>query len=248
MKVSPIIVTLAAAALVPAGVALAATGPTAAPPAPVVVANYTFNGPVSPAGYISEQSGRGMALRVRAADGGTLRFIPRSTGKAVAFPARCATTAPTCARVILEGGDDADLDPGTRPFQYGAWIRTTLAQAGPSGNVVQKGVATAESQWKMQVGGRAGRATCVLVGQGSTQRFIAKSSNTVTDNAWHRVICRRSATALTVFVDGVARGTVAVPAGLSVANTKPLRIAGQNLTDRTESYGGALDDVVVTLL
>jgi len=202
---------------------------------------------VSTTGYISEQSGRGLPLRVRSADGGVVRFVTRGTGRAVTFPARCAAGAVRCPRIVLEGGDDPDLDPGTRTFRYGGWIRTTMAQAGPSGNVMQKGVATVESQWKLQVGGPNGRAMCVLVGRGSTQKFVAKSSVAVTNNAWHHISCRRTATALTIFVDQVARGAVAIPPGLAIANAMPLRIGGQNLSDRTENYGGALDDAFFVL-
>ncbi|HWG99470.1 MAG TPA: LamG-like jellyroll fold domain-containing protein [Pilimelia sp.] len=244
MKVKVPILLALAAAMLPGAPAVAA--PATALAAETMVARYPFDaGAVN--GAFADTSGRGLPLRVRAADGGAPSLVARGTGRAVAFPARCAANAASCPRVVLEGGDDADLDPGTRAFRYGAWVRATAAQTGHNANIMQKGVATAESQWKLQIGGRKGKAHCVLVGRGSRQAYIAKSSVTVNDGAWHSLVCSRTATALTVYVDGVARGTVAVPPNLTVANDLPLRVGGQNLSNRTDQFGGALDDVFVAV-
>jgi len=231
-----------------AAVLLTTGSAIAAPTTDLLVTHYSFDRAPAADGTIAEQSGRGLPLRVRSADGGTVSYIPRGTGRALDLPARCVATAATCPRVVLEAGDDADLDPGARAFRFGAWIRSTPAEAGPSANVMQKGVATAESQWKLQVGGRRGRATCVVVGRGSTTAYIAKSSNSVTDGAWHQITCRRTGTTLTIFVDQVARGSVTLPAGLTISNAMPLRLGGQNLSDRTDHFGGALDEPFVVLM
>jgi hypothetical protein len=256
----------AACALVPAAAAMAAPGvasspapgpaagtaPAAriglAPPATaaaVTVARYTFDGRQTVAG-IADTSGRGLPLRVRSADGGAVRYVPRGTGRAIAFPARCVATATTCARIILEGGDDADLDPGTQAFRFGATVRATAAQIGVGANVMQKGVATTASQWKMQIG-RQGRPNCVLVGRGSTRIYLARASVRVTDGAWHSIACRRAGGTLTILVDGAVRGSTPVPAAVSVGNTLPLRVGGRNLTARADQFGGTIDDVYAVL-
>jgi hypothetical protein len=253
----------AACALVPAAAAMAAPAP--APknaPAPTVaavrsaeigsttavattVARYTFDGRQTAAG-IADTSGRGLPLRPRSADGGAIRYVPRGTGRAVALPARCAATATTCARVILEGGDDADLDPGTQAFRFGASVRATAAQIGTGANVMQKGVATTASQWKMQIG-RQGRPNCVLVGRGSTRIYLARASVRVTDGAWHSIACRRAGGTLTILVDGTVRGSTPVPTAVSVGNALPLRVGGRNLTARADQFGGSVDDVHAVL-
>lgn len=236
---------LAAAALTaPAGIAVAAAQAPA--PAPVTVARYSFDSGFGAGGTVADLSGRGMPLRVRAADGGAVRFIPRGTGRAVALPARCAATATRCPRAILEGGDDVDLDPGTRAFRFGTWAFATPAQVGTGANLMQKGVATTESQWKLQIG-QQGRAHCVLVGRGSTRVYIVRSTVKVNDGRWHQLTCRRTPTALAIFVDGTARGVVSVPAAVTVANGMPLRLGGQNLSTRSDQFGGALDEVFVSL-
>lgn len=245
MKVPTTLLALALV-VVPATAVIAATAP-AAPTAPVTVARYTFDGGVAN-GSIAEVSGRGVPLKVRAAAGGAVRLIARGTGRAVQLPALCRAGATACPRVVLEGADDVDLDPGTRPFRFGAALLATAAQVGPEANVMQKGVATTESQWKLQVGGkRGGRGQCVLVGRGSAKPYIARSDIAVADGRWHQVTCVRTATALAIWVDGRVRGTVAVPAALSVTNALPLRVGGRNLGASTDQFGGAIDDLFVAL-
>jgi Concanavalin A-like lectin/glucanases superfamily len=217
----------------------------AAPAAgPVTVARYTFDAGASAAGRIAENSGRGMSLTVRTADHGAVRFLRGKSGRYVAFPARCASGAATCARALLEAPSDADLNPGTGPFRWGASVSVTLAQLSGSSNVMQKGVTTADSQWKLQIGSKHGRAQCVLVGRGSTKAYIARSSVTVANGAWHKVLCLRSGTTLTVAVDGVSRGRISIPAALSVTNTRPLRVGGPNFNKSSDMYHGYVDDVL----
>ena len=233
--------------VVPAVPALAA--PAAAPAAagPVTVARYTFDAGATAAGRIAENSGRGMPLTVRTADHGAVRFLRGKAGRYVAFPARCASGATTCARALLEAPNRADLNPGTRPFRWGASVSVTPAQLSGSSNVMQKGVTTADSQWKLQSGSEHGNALCVLVGRGSTKAYIARSSVTVANGAWHKVLCQRSGSTLTVAVDGVSRGRISIPAALSVTNMLPLRVGGPNFNKSSDMYHGSLDDVLAAV-
>jgi hypothetical protein len=252
MKMSARLLTLALI-VVPAVPAVAATTMTGggtgaatartAAPAPVTVARYTFDAGASAAGRIAENSGHGTPLTVRTADRGAIRFATGRTGQYVVFPARCAAGARTCPRALLEAANDAGLNPGTRNFRWGASVAVTQAQLVGSSNVMQKGVTTADSMWKMQVGATHGKAQCVLVGRGSTTSYLARSSVSVADGTWHQVLCRRAGTVLIVYVDGVNRGQTAIPATLSIANTLPLRIGGPNFNTTSDMYHGALDDV-----
>jgi hypothetical protein len=233
--------------VVPAVPALAA--PAAAPAAagPVTVARYTFDAGATAAGRIAENSGRGMPLTVRTADHGAVRFLRGKAGRYVAFPARCGSGATTCARALLEAPNRADLNPGTRPFRWGASVSVTPAQLSGSSNVMQKGVTTADSQWKLQIGSKHGKAQCVLVGRGSAKAYIARSSVTVANGAWHKVLCQRSGSTLTVAVDGVSRGRISIPAALSVTNMLPLRVGGPNFNKSSDMYHGSLDDVLAAV-
>ena len=227
-----------------AGSAFAAAGST---PAPATVARYTFDAGASATGAVAENSGRGLPLTVRSTAGGTIRFLATKTGRIAGFPPPCVKGAATCARALLEAANDADLNPGLSKFTWGASILVAKTQVVGSSNIMQKGAANSDSQWKMQIGAAAGRAQCVVVGLGAATAYIARSTNAVTDGAWHRVMCNRTGTILSVSVDGVSRGQVAVPATLSISNTRPLRIGGPNFNTTSDMYHGYLDDVYAVL-
>ncbi|GGQ63860.1 LamG-like jellyroll fold domain-containing protein [Couchioplanes azureus] len=217
---------------------------SAAPAAAVTVARYTFDSGAVAAGRVADRSGRGAPLVVRSADRGRVHFNGTTTDKYAAFPAPCAVKAAVCPRALLEGTDDPDLDPGARLFRWGASVRVTAAQVTDSSNVMQKGVADTDSQWKLQIGARQAKAHCVVVGQGAQPRIhLVRSSVGVADNRWHDIMCQRSGSRLTVYVDGRDRGHVTIPASLSIRNDLPLRIGGPNFHTRTDMYHGLLDDV-----
>lgn len=216
------------------------------PIAPALVARYNFDGGATD-GKISDLSGRGAALTIRGAANGQVAITTEGTNRYASFPGVCASTAPTCAKALLEAPDDADLDPGVRNFKWAASVRLTTAQLSGNANVMQKGVANAESQWKMQVTGRTGRAQCVMVARSSGQTFSALSARPVADGNWHRIVCERTGTTLAVSVDGVAGGRVTLPATVAVDNTMPLRVGGPNFAKDSDMYHGQLDDIYVQL-
>ncbi|MEU4557810.1 LamG-like jellyroll fold domain-containing protein [Actinoplanes sp. NPDC023936] len=235
---------------VPASVAaLAAPAAVAAPgevPPAGLVARYNFDGGAT-GGRVADLSGRGGPLTVRSANNGLIAFTTLGAGRIASFPGTCAAGATTCPKALLEAADDADLDPGARNFKWAASVRVTQAQLSGNANVMQKGVAGTASQWKMQISGKAGRAQCVMVAQGTGQKFTATSARPVADGSWHRVVCERAGTALSVSVDGAAGNRVTVPATLAVDNTMPLRVGGPNLQTGGDMYHGQIDDVYVQL-
>src|SRR5213076_3164477 len=76
---------------------------------------------------------------------------------------------------------------------------------------------------KSQVDGYAGRPSCAVGG------YLARSAVSIADGRWHDVMCERSDGWLTISVDGVPRGRVAVPAAAAIGNDLPLRIGGKGL-------------------
>jgi hypothetical protein len=215
--------------------------------APAVVARYSFDAGTVAGSRITDRSGRGHTLTVRTADGGRIAFRGTSADRHAAFPAPCPPRARTCPRVFLEARDHPDLDPGTRPFTWGAALNVTKSRVTDSSNVMQKGFATYGSQWKLQLGATNGRAHCVMVGRGDETINLVRSTTSVADGTWHRVACRRAATALTILVDGRAEKTIRIPAGLSVANTSPVRIGGPTFSPGADMYNGLLDDAYARL-
>jgi hypothetical protein len=208
------------------------------------VARYTFDGWSQGSTVVADDTGAGRGLTVLSRNGGTLGSVPHDGGTAIAFPGRCTTAG--CPRAILEGGDDPRLDTGAANLSYGASVLLRPDQVADGENIMQKGVSRSSSMWKLQVDGAAGRPTCVLVGRGSTRHYIARSAVGVADGAWHRIACDRRNGRLTISVDGVHRGSVAVGSKVWLANDSPLRIGGKNVADSNDQYFGALDDVWVS--
>jgi hypothetical protein len=233
---------------VPALAAPAAAAPAAPAevPAPGLVARYNFDGGVTE-GRIADLSGRGGPLTVRGANNGQIAFTAEGAGRYASFPALCAAGTTTCPRALLEAADTAALDPGARNFKWAASVKVTQAQLSGNANVMQKGVANTGSQWKLQISGKAGRAQCVLVGQGTGQKFTATSAKPIADGGWHRVVCERAGAGLNVSVDGTPGARVAIPAALAVDNAMPLRIGGPNLQTGGDMFHGQIDDVYVQL-
>jgi len=247
MKLSATLLTLVLLAA-PATPAMAVPAPPATTLAgPVIVALYTFDAGATTAGKVPENSGHGLPLTIRSANGGTIRFLGSQGGHYLGFPARCKSGVTACPRALLEAASYAGLNPGTRAFRWSASVYLSAAQIAGSSNVMQKG-ATTDGQWKMQIGSTHGKAQCVVVGLGAAQAYIARSTVTVADGKWHSVVCERSGRMLSVWIDRVKRGQAAVPAALNLTNNRPLRIGGPNFNTSSDMYHGYLDNVSAALL
>ncbi len=241
--VAPVLILVSAAAVLGGTALLAHQGaapvPTDPPPA-------TSPSPAELAVRYGFDTGLA-GLIERTVNGAAVAEVPHGSGRAVAFPGPCADyAAARCPRVILEG--DRVLNPGTRNFRWGASILMTAADTTEGSNVVQKGWSTGGGQYKLQVDGHAGRPSCVLVGSGARQPIhVALAAVSVADGRWHTVDCARTAGLLTIAVDGVPAGSVAVPTDLAVVNDQPLRIGGKGTSPNDDQFSGSLDDVYVAI-
>jgi hypothetical protein len=209
-----------------------------------VVAAYNFDS-TDLDGAFDDGSGAGRLLKATVRKGGAVRSTAHGAGQAVVFPDPCDGTA--CPRLVLRTAASPALNPGASPIRYGASVRLTAEQTSDGQNVLQKGNSTSGGQYKLQVDKRPGKPSCAMSDKSSPTIYLAKSTVTVADGSWHSVECRRSGTALTVLVDGVVRGSVAVPAGLSVDNTAPLTFGGKGLAANNDQFQGALDDAWVAI-
>ncbi|MGK5680532.1 LamG-like jellyroll fold domain-containing protein [Actinoplanes sp. URMC 104] len=239
-----VVVAVSAAFVVSGPAPVRATPPggprAAAVGTPVVMARYAFNGA---SGSILDESGRGHTLRVISGHGGVVRRVAHGEGSALLFPPRC--TQRTCPHVALQTPSTADLNPGARDFSFGADVLLSPTQTSKGQNVVQKGYSTTGSQWKLQIDGAAGRPSCVLVGDGQRRIRVATSVVSVADGRWHRLRCSRIGSRLSVYVDGLLRGWIAVPPGLPITNDRPLSIGGKGAYADNDQFNGALDNVWV---
>jgi hypothetical protein len=214
-----------------------------APEVPTIdIARYRFD---NGGGTVLDETGNGHTLHTRAGHGGGTRAVKHGPGKALAFPRKCAQAK--CARVVLQAGSSVDLNPGTAPIVYGASVRLARKQTTKGQNVVQKGYSAGGSQYKMQIDGAAGKPSCAMVDDVAPRIYLAKSSITVADKRWHTIECRRVGALLSIFVDGAARGAVAVPLELSVVNSAPLSLGGKGGYQNNDQFQGVLDDVWVAV-
>ena len=220
---------------------VAQPGPAAAA-TPAMVARYDFNGR---SGALLDDSGRGHTMRLIATRGGTVRRVVHGSGQALQFPAGCRIRS--CPTAVLQSPHSADLNPGTRPLAYGATVRLARSRTSSGQNVLQKGYSATGSQYKLQIDGREGRPSCVLVDVRKRGIKQVRSTSTVADGAWHAVQCRRVGAAFRILVDGVVRGLMRVPAGLTVANKHPLSIGGKGTYRDNDQFRGAVDDVYVSI-
>jgi Concanavalin A-like lectin/glucanases superfamily len=179
-------------------------------------------------------------------NGGALRTVTHGSGDAIGFPARCADA--DCPRAILETVGDVDkLNPGEHRVSFGATIRMSHDQTSDGANVLQKGFATGGSEYKLQVDGVEGKPSCAVVGSDGPTIYVAKASVAIDDGEWHVVSCDLEGRALSLTVDGVARGSRKLPRPMNITNSDELRIGGKGTSTNNDQFNGELDDVWVTV-
>lgn len=149
---------------------------------------------------------------------------------------------PAKGRAIIESRDRRSLDPRRKSFRFGAAIKVTSRQARAESNIIQKGFFLQPGgQWKLQLDGN-GSPSCVV--NGSRGRVITHSLVSVADGRWHRLECRRTPGAVSVWVDGKRRGRVFGSTGV-VANDAPVRVGGSKIARGNDQFRGDLDSVFV---
>jgi hypothetical protein len=219
----------------------AATASAAPRAAAKTTVRYTIDGP-SP---LADVSGNGHDLSPVSRHGGTFRTVAHNGGKALVFPPPCHDEP--CPRITLRARTTSELNPGKRPIRYGASVRLAADQTTKGENVLQKGYSVRGSQYKLQIDGRAGRPSCVLVDDRRPDIHAAISSMGVADDRWHKLECRRTGRRLTILVDDAPRGRATLPAGLSVSNRLPFSLGGKGSFADNDQFQGMLDEAWVEI-
>lgn len=145
--------------------------------------------------------------------------------------------------------DSASLDPGTRPFSVSMWLRVPANLGVGDYNVLQKGRATTPGgQYKVEIGGAiargVGKPRCAFVDSARKGVVVKASNDDIADGRWHSVTCRRTATSVSIVVDGRVRGTVATRLG-SIANSAPFQFGGKGVG--LHYYTGDMDEVALRI-
>jgi Concanavalin A-like lectin/glucanases superfamily len=127
--------------------------------------------------------------------------------------------------------DSPALDPGSGTLTYSVTVKSTHAPAsGTDYDLLRKGVnATTGGEYKLEivnVNGQ-GRAFCLVKdSQGAGARI--KGTTNVTDGKVHTLTCTKTASGLTLKVDGLQPRITTVTGGLrAIANTSALMIGAK---------------------
>jgi hypothetical protein len=181
-------------------------------------------------------------------------------GSVVKFPEPCTSTAmPGCPKAMIrtDPAQSADLNPGSRPFAFGAMLLMEPSHLTGGSNVVQKGLHNDPGgQWKLQVDsppGSPGRPSCSMRGiinEELAEPISVKASGVdVADGRWHRVVCRRTADdRLAIIVDGTWENSKPFPQGAEIGNTAPVTVGAKHLdNDDNDQFHGALSRVFFRL-
>jgi hypothetical protein len=194
--------------------------------------------------YLDALGGHFDGRVVKAEDGSVERVPgPEGSGQAVAFPAKCAAVS-DCPRALIEVAPDPALDPGEREFEYGASVWLAPDQTTTGSNIVQKGrFAASDSLWKLQVDSDEGEPSCVM--RSGPDLLRVRSRVSISDAAWHRVVCQRGEDSISISVDG----TVERRAGRigSIASTWPVRIGAPGVGEGDDQFHGRVDDVYLRI-
>lgn len=146
---------------------------------------------------------------------------------------------------LVTVADSPALDPGTRPFTVSLWLRVPADLGTGDYNVMQKGRATTRGgQFKVEMGGAAtrgvGKPRCTLKDSSRKGVVVKASTSDIADGAWHAVSCSRTATTVSISVDGRVKATVRVTLG-SISNAAPFQFGGKGVG--VHSYRGDMDEV-----
>jgi hypothetical protein len=146
-------------------------------------------------------------------------------GTGYRFPYLQPNKPPADPQHLVVVQHNARLNPGAGAFAVEVRLRTTHS----FGNVIQKGQsASPGGYWKFEQPN--GKISCLFRGSSGTS---TASSGTVrvNDGRWHTVRCERTSSSVVMKVDGVVTGRNSNATG-SIANTKPLTIAGKLSCDQ----------------
>jgi hypothetical protein len=217
------LVAAAIAAAMLAALVIIAAAPARA--ATATIADWQMNESAG-AGTMLDSSGHGINGII-----GSAVITGATYGGATGYrwPFTSPTNPPAQPERVVEVPNDVRLNPGNDDYAVTIRYRTTKT----FGNIAQKGQGGSPGgYWKIE--NPAGIFTCVFRGVDSTGAFRRKEVNSgspINDGSWHTVRCARTASQLTLTIDGVVVDTANGKTG-SISNNRPLSIAGKTNCDQ----------------
>jgi Concanavalin A-like lectin/glucanases superfamily len=176
---------------------------------------------------------------VRVSGGGHLTLLRNGArGHAAGFPRICRG----CGRAIITVDSRPSLNPGTRPFSFGASVRATPKQAPPhrDPNIILKGN-TLKGKYKLHLIGA--RPRCVFAG--AISEVVLTSPTPIDNGTWHRVVCSKDGKTHRLFVDGRLKAQSTTRASGSIISPDRLKVGGRAIghAGSNDQFHGDLDNV-----
>ena len=162
------------------------------------------------------------------------------------WPFTSPTNPPAKPERIVQANSNS-LNPGSGTYTVSLRFRTNQH----FGNIVQKGQAGASGGY-FKIENPNGRINCVFRGRNSSGTLVRKAvqaPNVTSNGAWHVATCTRTATGLTLTIDGTVAGTARGNTG-NISNTRPVTIGGKLNCDQIKTtcdyFTGAIDWVKIS--
>ncbi len=137
--------------------------------------------------------------------------------------------------------DDPSLSPGDADVTITAHVNLTVA---PSAAVVDYDLVRKKGQqrmYRMEILS-SGAALCTF--KGSTAGKSVRGGPNLADGSWHTIVCAKTATGISLSVDGTTISkTVTIG---SISNTTALVLGGQ-LSGSQDLYHGVMDEVSIAI-
>ena len=156
-------------------------------------------------------------------------------------------TAPPAKPERIVQASSSTLNPNSGNYTVELRYRTTKH----FGNIVQKGQAGSSGGY-FKIENPNGNLTCVFRGTSSSGKFLRKqvvSPAVLSDGAWHVARCARTATALTLTIDGSVVATAHGSSG-NITNNRPISIAGKLNCDQIHTtcdyFTGDIDYITIS--
>jgi hypothetical protein len=143
----------------------------------------------------------------------------------------------------------ASLNPGTATLRLTAHVRFTEPPRSVGDyDLIRKGQAgTVGGEWKMEIfppsSNRSSATAFCLFQDAKNNTASIRDTKNLADGAWHTITCIKTASQVTVVIDGVARSAAAKLA--SISNSRPLVIGSQS--GGGDWYKGDMDEVSVQI-
>lgn len=142
------------------------------------------------------------------------------------------------SRVVIP--DSASLNPGSADVTLTAYVNTSvLPGAVGDYDLIRK--KKGKQLYKMEIFG-TGQGYCQF--KGNINSVAVKGGPNVVDGRWHLIVCTKTASQVSLMVDGVTVATKVRTAG-SISNTIGVYLGMK--PDRGDAYTGLMDEVSITI-